>query len=116
MTHIKTAIRDAIKDIDFQHWVHIYDAQVQMNGNNTVTFLGDGNHDNTLPIAEILLSTDFWKCLGKNRGWAESKYYSFDGIHPTGESIPEAQWYSRVFWNHLWKGGTAESFFASLEE
>ncbi len=61
-----------------------------------------------------LIDPLFWQALGKSLGWKESKFYSYDGIHTTGESMSEAQWYSRSFWNHIWEGKDADSFFNNL--
>lgn len=97
MTYIEQAIKDASKKGGYDpSW----------------------NVANVLEFPELidraLLDPAFWQALGRAQGWAESKYYSFDGIHHTGERIPEAQWYSRVFWNHIWGGKDAESFFKEL--
>lgn len=63
---------------------------------------------------ETLLDPKFWLALGKALGWKEEKFYSNDGIHPTGVTMSEAQWYSRCFWNHIWEEKPIDEFFEEL--
>lgn len=72
------------------------------------------DREETWLYEQIFLDPLFWQSLGRARGWEERKFFPYDSIHSTGEYLSEAQWYSRCFWNHIWKGKDAESFFAAL--
>lgn len=65
-------------------------------------------------FALILLDPLAWKAVGKVEGWSEEKFYPFDPVHATGETISEAQWHFRCMGNALWEGKTIEEYIKTL--
>lgn len=62
----------------------------------------------------VVLDPEAWKAVGKVKGWKEDIFYSFDGIHHTGQNLDEAQWYQLSMMNALWEGQTLEEYIATL--
>src|SRR5690554_4833583 len=63
----------------------------------------------TKRVSEILLDSDFWRCLGKGAGWDENYYHwsSASEIRGWGD-----MWHALI--DHLADNGTPETYFESL--
>lgn len=106
MTYLEQAIKDAVEKGG-------YDIEnIRFNGQ--LMYPDALSSRGEKPVSALLLDPAFWQALGRARGWDESKFYSYDGVHATGKNMPEAQWYHLSFIQHLWKDGTTEEFFKSF--
>lgn len=88
------------------------------------TNIGCANGD-FLCKADIVLSPDFWRALGKTEGWEDSRCEQCHDVFPEyhngcvrcGASIrpdPFNRYHQYRLIDHLADGGTIESYFAAL--
>lgn len=74
----------------------------RLNGNEVVT-----------PLSKILLTIEFWKCLGKAEGWTKG-WETKDAPHPDGSYKVGWLHHWHNFIDHLAEEKDVESFFNSL--
>lgn len=109
---IKEFVEAAVKG----GWKNDQDVKIDPKYGLIISWSVKKDHDNgnlghgmtLLDWTELYLDPEAWLAIGKVMGWSESKFYSFDGFHATGETLAEAQWHFRRFCNELWKGKTIE--------
>lgn len=108
MTHLETAIRDAVEKGGYQPHMHGFKEWKSFTFQTAQAFVMSQG------IECILFDPAFWRALGKARGWEEGIGKLPNGM--TFGQFEEQHWTAKQhrFITHLQNDGDIEGFFASL--